>query len=967
MSIKGTILVIDDTHANLVMLTDLLKTEGYEVHPVDSGELAHASVAANPPDLILLNIHLPGMDGLEVLRRLKTQPESQNIPVIFQCAVTDRDEQVEALKLGAVDFITKPIQRDESLARIQTHIELGKMRSRLKKTEINLEEERILLRTLIDNLPDVIYVKDTKGRRILSNIAGWQANGGKSMEDVIGKTDFDTYPRELAEKFWAIDKEVMESGIPIINHEEPGIDSDGNPTWVLTTKMPLRDNLGKIVGLMGIGHNITRRKQMEEELLNSESSLQTILNSTADGILAVDINNEVLYTNTRFAELWHIPQTIMTSKDDGIFLHYVVDQLCDPNVFLEKIHNLYKSKEESLDTLNFKDGRVFERLSRPLLQGHEVRGRVWSFRDITESKQAEMKLMESKALFQSFVENASDIIFTISPEGNFTYVTPNWTEKLGHDTSEIIGHSIEFFVHPDDQEAWRELLDKTLKTGMDNIGFKYQILNKDGKWRLHTVHTSAIRDNNGKFVSLLGIAHDITERSQASQALRENEAKMSAIADSAHDAILMLDPKGRISYWNKAAESIFGYSNAEAMGQKLHDFIVPQRYHEAHHAAFPAFVKTGQGSDVGKTHEVGGLRKDGSEIPIQLSLSSFQMNNEWYAVGIISDISERKNNELLQNVIYRITQAAITSGGIDALYQSIHAILGELLPTENFFIALYDPAKKMISFPYYIDQYDEKPLTPIHLQGLTGYVIRTGCSLLANREIYDQLVQKGEVEEVGTASEDWLGVPLKTNGRIIGVMAVQSYTEGIHFLQKDVDLLEFVSTQVSQVIERKRLEEEILSLSLTDELTGLYNRRGFMVLAEQEVKLSHRKKKNMLLFFGDVDGLKTINDTQGHAQGDLALKEVATILKTIFREADIIARIGGDEFVALALDASPEGEKILADRIQSAFEVRNKKGDIKFNLSISLGIVCYDPASPVTVSKLIARADELMYEQKLAK
>jgi diguanylate cyclase (GGDEF)-like protein len=182
-----------------------------------------------------------------------------------------------------------------------------------------------------------------------------------------------------------------------------------------------------------------------------------------------------------------------------------------------------------------------------------------------------------------------------------------------------------------------------------------------------------------------------------------------------------------------------------------------------------------------------------------------------------------------------------------------------------------------------------------------------------------------------------------------------------------VDLLEFVSTQVSQVIERKRLEEEILSLSLTDELTGLYNRRGFNLFAEQELKLAHRKKRNMLLLFGDVDGLKAINDTQGHAQGDLALKEVAVILKNTFREADIIARIGGDEFVALALDASQEGEKMLSDRIQSAFEVRNRQRDKAFYLSFSLGIVSYNPESPCTVSELIARADELMYEQKQAK
>ena len=732
MSIKGKILVVDDTHANLILLTDLLKAEGYEVLAVDSGELAVASAVANSPDLILLEFRMLGMDGLEVLRRLKTQPESQNIPVIFLSAVTDREERVEGLKLGAVDFISTPIQHDELLAHIQTHIELSQIRNRLKQSIVNLEGERILLRTLIDNLPDLIYVKDTKGRKLISNIADWQASGGKKMEDIIGKTDFDTYPRKMAESFWAVDKAVIESGKPIENLEEPGFDSRGNPVWVLTSKVPLRDNQGKIVGLVGIGRDITKRKQAEGALKESESSLQTILNSTADGILAVGMENEVLYTNKRFAEIWHIPQAVMTSKDDEILLQYVFDQLNDPGAFLEKVQELYKSIEESFDTLYFKDGRVFERLSRPLMQGHLLRGRVWSFRDITERKQAELKLMESKALFQSFVENASDIIFTLSPEGNFTYVTPNWTENLGHNPNEIIGHSIELFVHPDDLVPWRVLIEETLRTGKDNIGFKYQILNKDGKWRIHTVHTSALSDNDGKFISLLGIAHDITERSQASQALRENEARMSAIADSAHDAILMLDPNGRISYWNRAAEAMLGYSNAEAMGQNLHGLIVPKRYHDAHHAAFPIFIKNGKGAMIGKTTEVGALRKDGTEIPVQLSLSSFQMDSEWYAVGIISDISERKNNELLQNVIYRITQATMNSGGIDALYQSIHSILGEYIPAKNFFIALYDPVEELISFPYYIDQYDEKPLTPIQIQGLTGYVIRTGCSLLAN-------------------------------------------------------------------------------------------------------------------------------------------------------------------------------------------------------------------------------------------
>jgi PAS domain S-box-containing protein len=265
--------------------------------------------------------------------------------------------------------------------------------------------------------------------------------------------------------------------------------------------------------------------------------------------------------------------------------------------------------------------------------------------DITEPKKAEADLRESKARFQSFVENSSDIIFTLSAEGIFTYVTPNWMEILGHDPGEIIGQSFERFVHPDDISRWHTLLEQTIASGNDQVGFKYQILHKDGVWRFHTVHTSAIYDIEGKFVSLLGLAHDITVRTKSANALRENEAKMRAITDSARDAILMMDPQGCVSYWNPAAERILGYTSAEAIGQNLHDLITPQRYHEAHDAAFPTFLKTGEGDAIGKSHEVGACRKDGTEIPIQLSLSSLRLNDEWYAVGIISDITERKKTE----------------------------------------------------------------------------------------------------------------------------------------------------------------------------------------------------------------------------------------------------------------------------------------------------------------------------------
>ena len=123
----------------------------------------------------------------------------------------------------------------------------------------------------------MIYAKDIQGRKTISNTADWQASGGKRMEDVLGKTDFDTYPAELAARFWADDKMVLDLGKPIINREEPGRDLQGNPIWTLTTKVPLRDDKGQVVGLVGVGRDITERKRVEFELNNRKQYFEFLV------------------------------------------------------------------------------------------------------------------------------------------------------------------------------------------------------------------------------------------------------------------------------------------------------------------------------------------------------------------------------------------------------------------------------------------------------------------------------------------------------------------------------------------------------------------------------------------------------------------------------------------------------------------------------------------------------------------
>jgi diguanylate cyclase (GGDEF)-like protein/PAS domain S-box-containing protein len=162
----------------------------------------------------------------------------------------------------------------------------------------------------------------------------------------------------------------------------------------------------------------------------------------------------------------------------------------------------------------------------------------------------------------------------------------------------------------------------------------------------------------------------------------------------------------------------------------------------------------------------------------------------------------------------------------------------------------------------------------------------------------------------------------------------------------------------------KKKMEELQALSLIDDLSGLYNRRGFLTLAEQQLKLSYRTRKELLLFFVDVDNLKWINDTFGHHEGDKALIDTANILKQTFRESDIIARIGGDEFVVLTIDSSMANSGVLITRLQKNLKACSAKDSRSYQLSVSIGIAFYNPECICSVSDLLVSADKMMYKQK---
>jgi diguanylate cyclase (GGDEF)-like protein len=174
----------------------------------------------------------------------------------------------------------------------------------------------------------------------------------------------------------------------------------------------------------------------------------------------------------------------------------------------------------------------------------------------------------------------------------------------------------------------------------------------------------------------------------------------------------------------------------------------------------------------------------------------------------------------------------------------------------------------------------------------------------------------------------------------------------------------FAVDEMSLRLKHVMRHEHLRVTSITDELTGLANRRGFYALAEQQLKLSRRQRRGIYVLYADVDGLKRVNDTFGHLEGDRALVEVANILKGTYRESDIVARIAGDEFVVIPIGSTGDDIYAVVGRLKKNLDARNATTDRGYNLCLSLGVAEYDPANPCTIDELLSRADESMYKDK---
>lgn len=391
---------------------------------------------------------------------------------------------------------------------------------------------------------------------------------------------------------------------------------------------------------------------------------------------------------------------------------------------------------------------------------------------------------------------------TSMEDERFLYANQAFIQFFGYPLVELLetkASELPIWITPDDREHFINL--KKSKNSHIPTQMSFRSANGETKYGLISFQVVPYQG----LPCILSLLNDVTEKEKEREQLKSDNQSLSRLIEFSPLAINVIDITGKVIIWNKRSEQVFGWTSKYLKGKVLPFIpaVAESRYQD--------FVASIQAGNLPPGRDVRLKKKDGTEISMCLYASPIMNENGKLEgiMGILADTSEASRARMMQRGLFNIAEATSEIHNLDKLYQSIHSALGELMPVNNIFIALYDAEKDLISYPYYVDEFDPPPLPAKGERGLTELVIRSGESILADPKKFKVLVESGEIEEVGAASIDWLGVPLKIQNRTIGAIAVQSYTEGIRFTEEHKLLLEFVSDQIAMAIERVRNEETI--------------------------------------------------------------------------------------------------------------------------------------------------------------
>ncbi|HEY9635476.1 MAG TPA: PAS domain S-box protein [Coleofasciculaceae cyanobacterium] len=547
------ILIVDDQPTNLKILFSFLQGSGYKVLVAKTGESAIEKLQHVSPDLILLDVMMPGIDGFETCRQLKDSAETKNIPVIFMTALSEPMDKIKGLKFGAVDYITKPFQQEEVLARIENQLTIRRLQTQLEEQNRQLQQSQSLLASVLNSSLDGVAafasIRNNQGQIIdfkwlLQNPAA-EKIVGRVANELVGKQLLVEMPgnreTDLFEKY----TRVVETGEPL--ETEVYYAHENVQAWLQVVAVKLDD------GFAVTFRDITERKQMEQRN-------RALLDAIPDVMLRQRVDGTYL-------DIWEKQGYSIVPAD------VVGRNIRDLPVLPKAVQQgLFEHLQAAIETGELKtyeyelpmpDG-VLTYESRCVKSGADEVIRI--IRDVSDRKQAELALKESEARFRGIFENAAIAIGMTKADGTLIAANPTYETFLGYTEAELRCLNIAEITHPDDLGADIALTQEVIDGVRDSFQLEKRYIRKDGQIFWGRLTVSAIRNPEGEFQFTVAITEDINDRKLREFALRDSERRFRATFNDSFQFTGLLTPKGTVIEVNQTAFDFGGVKPTDVAG-----------------------------------------------------------------------------------------------------------------------------------------------------------------------------------------------------------------------------------------------------------------------------------------------------------------------------------------------------------------------------------------------------------------
>jgi PAS domain S-box-containing protein len=569
-------------------------------------------------DVVLLDLKLPDSRGIGTFDRVYAQ--APRVPVIV-LTVTDNDAlAVGAVKKGAQDYLVKD-QVD-----VKVLVQAIRYSIERKRVEGDLKETNIFLRNILDSSSSISIISNDLEGKILFWNKGAENMFGYKAEEVVGRCKADIlYPAddEETQKTIVGIRSFIVSNKQEISCEVREVTKDGHSLWINLTCTPRLDERGHVIGILGIGEDITVRKWTEEAWISSEARLRTIIQHDADAIIIVDRKGIMRFINPAAEILFGRKGEGLEGKSFGF-----------PVVPGEKAE---------IDIVRKGGGIAVAEMRTVETEWDKEPAYLVSVRDITDHKQTEEALRRSEEKYRSIIENIQEGFFELDLAGNFTFVNDTLCRLIGYSRGELIGKNNRQYTDEETAKKTYQIFNRIYRTGEPIKGIEEEYIKKDGMEGFAELSVSLINDAEGKPIGFRGISHDITERKQAEEQLRGQ----ALIFENIHDGIIVTDLEGNIVRWNPAAEGMFGYYKDEVVRKTV--------------SGLTTKIVKGTLHDSRWHGEMDFNRKDGTKGTCETTVIPLrdERDNITAVFGVFRDITEAKEidrmkSELISNVSHEL-------------------------------------------------------------------------------------------------------------------------------------------------------------------------------------------------------------------------------------------------------------------------------------------------------------------------